>query len=101
MMQNLQFLLYCVPVSVANLSSLHSICTEYYADNYIMVQTTQKSVQHQPRHIMLLYRAPYYLVGVGYEDLLEGSQGQDGVPLLCGGWLQGGPAWWQQGAGWS
>ena len=87
MMQNLQFLLYYVPVSVANLPSLHSICTEYYADNYIMVHMTQKSAQHQPCHIVLLYRALYYLVGVGYEDLHEGSRGQDGVALPCGGWL--------------
>ena len=99
MMQNLQFLLYCVPVSVANLPSLHSICTEYYADNYIMVHMTQKSAQHQPCHITLWGLAMrtcmkaardrmglHYLVGVGYEDLCDGSRGQDGVALPCGGW---------------
>ena len=29
----------------------------------------------------------HYLVGVGYEDLCDGSRGQDGVKLLCRGWL--------------
>ena len=30
----------------------------------------------------------HYLAGVGYEkDLCDGSRGQNGVTLPCGGWL--------------